>query len=78
MQRHGATLDNMTQTHRTPPIVDELRAVPTVPVETSARVLGISRAYAYALARSGELPTIKVGRRIRVRSRYLLDLIGED
>ena len=67
-----------TGTAHTPAIVDELRSAPTVSVEVAARVLGISRPYGYALARSGELPTIKVGNRIRVRSRYLLDLIGED
>lgn len=69
---------NTADTARTSPIVDELRSTPTVPVETAARVLGISRAYGYTLARSGELPTIKVGTRVRVPSKHLLKLIGEN
>ncbi|MGV9671306.1 helix-turn-helix domain-containing protein [Gordonia sp. NPDC003504] len=68
----------MTQIQQTGTLVDQLRSAPTASVETSAHVLGVSRAYAYALARSGELPTIKVGNRIRVPSKHLLKLIGED
>ena len=38
----------------------------TITVEEAARLLGISRTLAYQAARSGEIPTIKVGRRILV------------
>jgi excisionase family DNA binding protein len=35
----------------------------TLNLDEVAKILGISRAYAYAAARSGSLPTIRVGRR---------------
>ena len=35
-------------------------------VEEAAEALGISRPSAYAAARSGELPTIRIGRLLRV------------
>lgn len=78
MQAHLATLDDMTKTQQTASLVDELRTSPTVSVETAARVLGVSRAYGYTLARTGELPVIRVGTRVRVSSAGLLRLIGED
>ena len=39
---------------------------PTVTVGESAVVLGVSRSSAFAAARTGELPTIRVGRRLLV------------
>jgi len=38
----------------------------TFSVEEAARILGISRGTAYALARHGSLPTIRLGRRLLV------------
>jgi excisionase family DNA binding protein len=38
----------------------------TLTVSEAARVLGISRAAAYAAAKSGAIPTITIGRRILV------------
>lgn len=75
---YSVSLDNMTHTHQTATLVDELRTSPTVSVETAARVLGVSRAYGYTLARNGELPVIRVGRRVRVSSSALLRMLGED
>ena len=64
---------------RGPVTVDYLREHPTVSVEQSALVLGISRAYAYELARAGELDSIHLGdKRVRVKSASLLRLLGED
>lgn len=68
----------MTKTQQTAMLVDELRSYPTVSVETAARVLGVSRAYGYTLARNGELPVIRVGTRVRISSAGLLRLIGEE
>lgn len=50
----------------------------TLTVEEAARALGIGRSAAYAAARSGELPTVKIGRRLLV-PRAALDrmLAGE-
>ena len=38
----------------------------TLTVEEAARSLGISRAHAYELAARGEIPTLRLGRRILV------------
>jgi excisionase family DNA binding protein len=38
----------------------------TVSVEEAGRILGISRGSAYGLAKSGELPTIRLGKRVLV------------
>ena len=38
----------------------------TYSVETAATMLGISRALAYQLVRSGEIPSLKLGRRVVV------------
>jgi excisionase family DNA binding protein len=38
----------------------------TVKIENAAKILGISRNTAYEAARTGELPTIKIGRRVLV------------
>lgn len=43
----------------------------TVTVEEAATVLGISRAHAYVLVRAGELPSVRLGRRIVVPRRAL-------
>ena len=38
----------------------------TVPVEVAGEALGIGRSLAYAAIRNGELPAIKIGRRVSV------------
>lgn len=38
----------------------------TLTIEEAARILGISRALGYRLARTGQLPTMRLGRRIVV------------
>ena len=43
----------------------------TLTVEEAAEVLGIGRLLAYEAARRGELPTIRVGRRLLVPRRAL-------
>jgi excisionase family DNA binding protein len=47
-------------------------------VEQAARLLGISRGLAYSAARSGQLPTIRLGRRLLVPTARLLELVGAD
>jgi excisionase family DNA binding protein len=59
--------------------VDYLRVHPTVSVEQAALLLGVSRAYAYQLTRTGELAAITLGeKRLRVKSASLLRVLGED
>jgi excisionase family DNA binding protein len=45
-------------------------------VETAATMLGISRALAYQLVSGGELPSIKLGRRVVVPRAALLRLVS--
>jgi excisionase family DNA binding protein len=54
--------------------VDELTPV-TLTVEEAARVLGISRTLAYDLVTRGELPVVRLGRRIVVPRRALESLL---
>lgn len=49
----------------------------TVSVDEAARLLGISRGLAYEAARRGELPTLRLGRRLLVPRARLLELLGE-
>ena len=51
---------------------------PTVTVERAAEVLGIGRGSAYEAARTGELPTIRIGRRLLVPTALLLKMLGQD
>jgi len=45
-------------------------------VEEAAQILGISRASAHAAARSGELPTIRIGNRLLVPDPALEKLLA--
>lgn len=55
--------------------VAELPAVLTV--EEAAKLLRIGRGAAYEAVRKGEIPSVRVGRSIRVPRRALLELLGE-
>lgn len=44
----------------------ETLSAPTVSVDDAGRVLGIGRSSAYAAVRSGEIPSFRIGRRVRV------------
>lgn len=58
-------------------LTDESGALlPTVKVEVAAKVLGIGRTAAYAAADAGEIPTIRLGRRLVVPVPKLLELLG--
>lgn len=48
----------------------------TLTVEEAAEILGVSRNSAYALARIGELPTIRLGRRLVVPKAALERLLA--
>jgi excisionase family DNA binding protein len=47
----------------------------TYNVETAARLLGISRALAYQLVRAGDLPSVKLGRRVLIPQRAITELL---
>jgi excisionase family DNA binding protein len=48
----------------------------TLTVDQAAELLGVSRGLAYESARRGELPTIRLGRRLLVPTARLLELVG--
>lgn len=50
----------------------------TMTVEEAAHALGIARGTAYEAVRSGELPSLKIGRRLLVPRARLLELVGAD
>jgi excisionase family DNA binding protein len=49
----------------------------TISVEDAARLLGISRGLAYEAARRGDLPVIRLGRRLLVPRARLYELVGD-
>lgn len=52
--------------------------VPTLTVDAVAKILHVSRASAYNAVRSGEIPSLKLGRRILVPTADLRRLLGLD
>lgn len=50
----------------------------TCSVPEAAEALGIGRDAGYAAARRGEIPTLRVGRRVLVAVPRLLELLGAD
>jgi excisionase family DNA binding protein len=48
----------------------------TVSVDEAARALSVSRAHAFRMAASGELPTIRLGKRLLVPIEALSKLVG--
>lgn len=50
----------------------------TMSISEAAELLGISRTTAYELARSSELPTVRLGRRLLVPVNRLAELLGTD
>jgi excisionase family DNA binding protein len=49
----------------------------TMSVDAAARYLGISRSHAYDLVRAGEIPHLKLGRRIVIPRRELDAMISQ-
>ena len=50
----------------------------TISVEEAGQLLGLSRASSYQAAATGELPTIRIGRRLLVSKAAIRKLLGED
>ncbi len=61
-----------------PPIIPDPAQVPTLTVDAVAKFLHVSRASAYQAVHSGEIPSLRVGRRILVPTAALLALLGLD
>ena len=54
-----------------PAVVPDPATTPTMTVEETATVFGISRSTAYEAARAGEIRTIRVGRRLLVPTAWV-------
>lgn len=52
------------------------RLPPTISVEEAAIILGVSRRSAYRAANAGQIPTVRIGRRLLVPSAKLLKILG--
>lgn len=71
----------LIDTKNTCPSLERLRqGPPTVSIDTAAEYLGVSRGFAYTMAKSGHLPVIRLsGTRMRVPTVKLLRLLeGEN
>jgi excisionase family DNA binding protein len=51
---------------------------PTVTIDEACRMLGVSRTTAYEAAKSGQLPTISLGRRLLVPTAVLRRMLQLD
>lgn len=58
--------------------IDDVADRATLRIEEAAEILNIGRFAAYAAAKSGDLPTIRMGRRILVPVARLRALLGAD
>ncbi|MEP7738293.1 helix-turn-helix domain-containing protein [Nocardioides sp. 31GB23] len=58
--------------------IEGLRDRLTVTVPEAGEYLGLGRGAAYAAARRGELPTLRLGQRLVVPVPKLLELVGFD
>ncbi|MFD6357048.1 helix-turn-helix domain-containing protein [Nocardia tengchongensis] len=48
---------------------------PTISIADAARLLGIGRSTVYAAVKSGELPAIRVGHRVRIPSKWIREAL---
>lgn len=59
-----------------PGVLPDPRHRPTLSVEETAQIMHLSRVSAYNGVKSGEIPSIRVGRRILVPTAALLEMLG--
>lgn len=59
-----------------PPTIEELRRRATITVPMAGAVLNLGRDASYAAAKRGEIPTLRLGRRVVVPTQALLRLLG--
>lgn len=75
IRRAIRALDAITTAHSA---LDAARNQPTISVEQYGEILGLHRITAYEHAKRGVFPTIRVGRRVRVPSAFVLRQLGLD
>lgn len=66
----------MTQARGDGPAIPDPSVKPTLTVEETAHVLGIIRGGAYEGVRSGDIPSLRIGRRVIVPTAQLRALLG--
>jgi len=59
------------------PVVTDWRSSAVMSVEAAGTVLGLGRSASYEAVRRGDIPAIKIGRRLLVPTAHLRALIGE-
>lgn len=59
-------------------VLPDPRVTPTLTIMQAAEILGLSKVSAYNAAHSGEIPVIRVGRRLIVPTAKLLAALGFD
>jgi excisionase family DNA binding protein len=59
------------------PVVADWRSSAVISVEDAGAVLGLGRSASYDAVRRGDIPVIKIGRRLLVPTALLRALIGE-
>lgn len=57
-------------------LADSGKLPPTLSIAEAAELVGIGRNAAYRAAAAGELPAIRIGRRLRVPTARLRELLG--
>lgn len=57
-------------------VINASELPPALTVERAAELLGISRRSAYRAAAAGQLPSLRLGRRLLIPTGQLLDLLG--
>jgi excisionase family DNA binding protein len=55
--------------------LERLLNEPTVSVPDAARLLGVGRSTVYTAVKSGEVPAIRVGNRVRIPSRWVRQVL---
>lgn len=58
------------------PAIPDPRVTPTISVEDAGKLLGMSRPSAYAAVQRGDIPAIRIGRRVIVPTAKLLAMLG--
>jgi excisionase family DNA binding protein len=58
------------------PLLPDPKSRPTLSVQEAGRVLGVGQKAAYEAVRRGDIPSIHVGRLIRIPTQKLLVLLG--
>lgn len=72
----GRVSVSVTNKHQTAALTTQRHASLTVTVPEAARLLGIGRNSAYLAAKSGQLPTIRIGHRVLVPRAALESMVS--